>query len=230
MTEPHEQPRLGRLWAAVMLSAMLLLAAGAGYRVLSRQQQRFAPQQAVISPVLASLPLEFGSWRGRPAPLDRSVTAAIKAEPYLSRRYEDASTGEDVLLFVTAAASARSMLGHRPEICYPAIGWVLEDARLVELAMDGTPVKVRLQRFLSPGYGNRRQLVLSYFVVRGEATIDEACFRGMHWRRPKPAHDVSRHLSQVQVIAPVAPDVASAERVVIRFAGLSLAPLSSLSQ
>ena len=213
---------------AVLLGAGLLFAAGAGYRILSGQQQRLASQQAVISPVLSNMPLEFGSWRGRPAPLDRSVAAAIKAEAYLSRRYEDLSTGEEVLLFVTAAGSARAMLGHRPEICYPAIGWVLEDTRLVGIAADAGPVQARLQTFLSPEAGGRRQLVLSYFIVGGRVTVDEGDFRGLYWRRAELRRDTTPLLLQVQVIAPAASGTASTDQPAVRFATSSMALLSSL--
>lgn len=228
LAESRERLQIRQSWVAVLLGVALLLAAGAGYRVLSGQQQRVAAQQAVVSPVLSNMPLEFGSWRGRPAPLDRSVAAAIKADAYLSRRYEDLSTGEQVLLFVTAAANARAMLGHRPEICYPAIGWILENTQLVDIGAGTSPLHVRLQTFLSPKDGGRSQLVLSFFIVVGQLTIDEADFRDLYWRRPSLESETSSSLLQVQVIAPVTSDSASAAHLTIRFAASSIPLLSSL--
>jgi len=228
LTESSEQSQVLPLWTAVSLGAVLLLGAGAGYRVLSGQEERLALKQGITPPVLLRLPLELGAWHSSPVSLERSVVAAIKADAYLSRRYEDESTGDEVVLFVTAAANARAMLGHRPEICYPAIGWVLEHTRVVELATDGTPVKVRLQRFLRPGHRRSSQVVLSYFIVGGKATIDEADFRGLYWRRPTFAHDSPGHLLQVQVIATATSDLVSGEKRVTRFAEVSWGPLSSL--
>jgi EpsI family protein len=209
---------------------MLLLAAGAGYRVLLGEQQRFASPRAVISHMLSSLPLEFGTWRSRPAPLGRPVEAAIKAEAYLSRLCEDLSTGEEVFLFVTAARSARAMLGHRPKICYPAIGWILEDTRVIDIAADAGPLQVRVQTFANPEAGARRQLVLSYFIVSGKVTIDEGDFRGLYWRRAFLGGQTSSPLLQVQVIAPATSSPASTEQPAVRFAVSSIPLLLSLVQ
>jgi hypothetical protein len=162
--------------------------------------------------------------------LDSSVAATIKAEAYLSRLCVDLSTREEVLLFVTAAGNARAMLGHRPEVCYPATGWITEDSRVMDIAADTGPLQVRLQTFVSPEAGGRRQLVLSYFIVGGKVTIDEGDFRGLYWRRAGLREETCLPLLQVQVIAPALSDITSTEQPAVRFAVSSIPLLLSLVQ
>jgi hypothetical protein len=131
-------------------------------------------------------------------------------------------TGEIVSLYVTYTARPRTMLGHRPAICYIASGWVEEQTTSGEVAGADLQFPCLVQRFRDPGVSGQRQVVLSYYVLNGQPTIHEDDFRSVRWRGPNMRRDSARYVAQVQIAAPIRWRVEVAEQTAREFATASV--------
>ncbi len=107
----------------VVLAGALLVAGGAGYRLLADFVGSELATQVRLDPPLATLPMHIGSWIGEDVPVREGVLRIAGNDDYVSRTYRNAETGEVVNLYIGYTARPRTMLRHRPSVCYPSAGW-----------------------------------------------------------------------------------------------------------
>lgn len=181
-----------------------LLAVGLGQRWLRRAMEASAATPVTLDRPLASLALRVGSWEGTDVPLDARVVERAANDDYVNRRYVDLAGNRFVDLFVAYTASPATMLGHRPDRCYPAIGWRLEEVKPEILKRhDGSELRCLIHRFVRDGHQNEGLVVLNYYIMQGHYTTDADEFSGPRWRRPNLAGDAGFYVAQVQVVHPV---------------------------
>jgi len=217
------------------LAAVLLLAGGTAYRLLASLIGAEMALQVRLDPPLSTLPMQIGTWAGEDVPLREGVLRIAGNDDYVSRTYRDTETGALVNLFVGYTARPRTMLRHRPSVCYPSAGWTpltTTDERLLigtfipRAAREGagqgrgaqTALPVRLHEFLRAGIPEQRVVVLNYYVLNGATTIDEHSFWGLSWRDPNRRRDASRYVAQVQIATAVRTTPDAAADLVRRFA------------
>lgn len=205
---------------AALWAIAILLAGGLAYRALERGLH--AHSEVAPPPVgaLAKLPFEIGNWRGRDVPLDERVATATDTDDHLSRVYK--SRRRTVGLYVAFGTQFRDLLPHRPEVCYPAAGWVLQKTRSEVLITDvGRRLPIRIHQFQGGPVDASMVTVLSYHVLDGEvvADIDELRHRGGGLSRR------IRYVAQVQIRASSGFDVDRATKCVRAFAAESAAPI-----
>jgi len=70
----------------------------------------------------AQVPLNVGDWEGEDLPVDEVVRKTAGAIGYVSRRYINAVTGKEVVLWLIVGHS-RDITRHTPNICYPSSGF-----------------------------------------------------------------------------------------------------------
>ncbi len=171
--EPSTPPmsaRLARVWLAVMLAlAMLLTAVSA--QVL-RPVRYLADTRPAIS-IDASIPTRFGDWRmlasagGIVNPQQSDLLNALYAE-IVTRTYVNAR-GQHVMLSIAYGKRQNdSFQVHRPEICYPAQGFELQQVEAGELrtVLGVIPVR-RLQTRLGPD----RPEPVTYWTTLGDDSV-----------------------------------------------------------
>ncbi len=91
------------------------------------------------------LPAALGTWR-----MDASETtdpeqlalsagdlAALALDSYTMRQYTDTRTGRHVQLLFEYRTLGRGAFNHRPEACYPAVGYMLSGRRTVSITYGG---------------------------------------------------------------------------------------------
>lgn len=153
----------------------LLLATGAGYRLLSKGIGASLGQVTPPARPLADIPLKLGAWLGRDVPLDERVLNEERFDDdYVNRVYHDTREGRQVWMFVGYIGRPYIFLGHRPEICYPANGWpqTAESEQTIE-SPSGRAAPATLFEFRSVNAPamerslNDRTLVLATYFING---------------------------------------------------------------
>ncbi len=212
-------------WRGIVVTFAVILAGGLTQRGFSAWVQSELDAPIRLDPPLRSLAYEINGWIGVDVPMRESLLRIAGNDDYVNRAYSNAVTGQQANLYVGYTARPRTMLGHRPSVCYPSAGWSPTEA--VERRLDlpgGAELPARVQAFFKPGLHNARVLVLNFYVLAGEPTIDEDSFWSIGWRTPNLARDSSRYVAQVQVIVPVgAGGDEAAERLAEQFA-IDVAP------
>ncbi len=186
------------------LVVLLVIAGGVAQRSFSGWVQAALDAPVQLDPPLRSLAHEIGDWRGEDIEMREAVLKIAGNDDYVNRAYTHAATRRQVSLYVGYTARPRTMLRHRPGVCYPSAGWTPADPSEQTLTLpDGRSLPVRVQTFFKPGLREARVVVLNYYVLAGVPTIDEHSFWSLGWRTPNLARDASRYVAQVQVTAVV---------------------------
>lgn len=240
-------------WSGALLAGLTLLVGGAVYRSASAALEAETSRVIRLDPPLATLPLTIGSWAGEDVPVSEGVQRIARNDDFVSRVYRDQATGESVTLFIGYTARPRTMLRHRPTICYPSAGWThvgtqvctvrgstgfraapsvpvqsAADAASAHAIAESDALPVLVHHFLRTGLVEQRRVVLSYYVLCGQPTVDESSFWSMQWRTPNLARDAHRYVAQVQIAAPAPLSPEAAESAVRRFAAASAAEILRL--
>lgn len=214
--------------AAVLAATLILIATGAAYRLSAARLEMLGSVPIVLDPPLSSFPLTVGAWVGQDVPLSDAVLAKAANDDSLSRSYVHRQSHQRVNLYVAYTARPRTMLGHRPTVCYPASGWTHQGTTTSHVRSPARTIPCLVHRFRRPGQNGQRQIVLNYYVLNGQPSNDEDGFSGIRWRDPNPARRAARYVAQVQIIVPVTSDLASAERTATDFARASADGLLAL--
>jgi len=204
----------------------VLLAGGAGFRILAGRLARLGAAEPLPPAGLGAMPLVVGQWSGRDVPLADALAEATDTDALLSRAYTSPA-GRVVTLYIGYGIRARDLMPHRPEVCYPGAGWTLQARRTVKLELrDGSVLPCTIYRFFKGGFDQGTVLVLDYYVVDGRYCPDVSLLRSKAWRGQGAVH----YVAQVQVTARAVSEsaVEDAERAVRDFAEESARHIVSL--
>lgn len=123
---------------------------------------------------LVNFPASLGDWKmTSSAQLSDDVSGVLKADDYMLRRYQQASTGNTVDMFVAyykTQAAGESM--HSPKNCLPGSGWtpIVNDRVVLKNDPDGKPVEVN--RYVIQN-GADKALVLYWYQANGRTIASE---------------------------------------------------------
>jgi len=139
-----------------------------------------------------------GDWTGRDIPIPENIQRVAKNDDYLSRLYINKSN-KWVNLYVPYTARPRTMLGHRPQECYPANGWIHDSTEHnVLTSKGGLRIPSLIHRFHKPGPNYEEIVIVNFYIVNGHITDDESVFSGIGWRTPNLEGNIARYVTQVQ--------------------------------
>jgi hypothetical protein len=92
------------------------------------------------------------------------------------------------------------MLGHRPQVCYVAAGWVHDRTEQSTLTSgSGREIPCVVHHFHRYAADREETAVLSFYIVNGQLTCDERVFSGVGWRTPNISGDPAHYVAQVQI-------------------------------
>jgi hypothetical protein len=191
-----------RGWSAWVLAMLLLVAAGAGYRVMAARLKTALSTPIELPVPLSAVPGRIGDWVGRELPVPPSVKVYMEAnfaDDFVSRRYERQGYWADVYVVYCSSRPA-GIVGHQPRVCFPANGWVWEQTVPSEIvSRSGRTIKCLMHRFHKPSPAYQQAIVLNFYVVNGQVTLSERSFSSFFGRRPNISGDPARYVAQVQV-------------------------------
>lgn len=184
----------GPVVAAFAGAIGLMIATGAGFRVLASYLDRPTDSVPMTCEELGKLAMDIGLWHGRDVPLDERIVRATASDAHVNRVYQRGT--ETVSLYVAYGVRARDLMPHRPEVCYPDSGWTANGSKGMELPLaDGSALPCRVYRFERTGPGSQSVTVLNYYIVDGRYSPDVSLLRSKAWR----GSGGIRYTAQVQI-------------------------------
>jgi len=182
------------------MAFILLILSGIGYRVLA-SRLKLAIENPINLPVsLSAFPSEIGNWTSKDVPIPGNIQRVAGTDDFLSRLYINRISKQWANVYMPYTARPRTMLGHRPQVCYPAGGWVhdiTEHTKVV--SKSGRDVPCLLHRFHKQAPNHDEKVVLNFYIVNGRITDDESVFTGVGWRTPNIAGNPAHYVAQVQI-------------------------------
>lgn len=184
----------------VWVSAILLLVtAGAAYRVLASRLKRI--ESGVSLPVsLDAYPRRIGQWVGEDVPIPLNIQEVAGNDSFVNRLYKNKSNKEWVNVYIAYTGQARTMLGHRPRVCYVAGGWIHDGTEQSQFTTRaGRELPCLIHRFHKPSPDYEATVILNFYIINGVLTCDHRVFSGIGWRTPNIEGDPARYVAQVQI-------------------------------
>jgi len=182
------------------LAMVLLVVIGIGYRLVATKMNVIVTTPIKLDVPLSEFPIRIGQWVGRDVPISETVLEMAANDDFLSRLYMNESSNQWANVYVAYTATPRTMLGHRPQVCYPANGWTHENTEHVQvISNSGRKIRCLLHNFQKSTPKTEEIVVLNYYIVNGQITDDESVFSGLGWRTPNIDGNPARYVAQIQI-------------------------------
>jgi len=184
----------------LLLAFVLLISAGVAYRVLAARLE-FVTSTSIDLPVpLSAFPMQVGDWQGKDVPIPENIQRVAGNDDFLNRVYVNKSTNQWANIYIAYSARPRTMLGHRPDVCYVGGGWVHDSTDESHFVSSyGRHIGCLVHRFHMPAPRTDQVVVLNYYILNGQTTADDSGFSGVSVRTPNISGDVARYVTQIQI-------------------------------
>jgi hypothetical protein len=183
-----------------VLAVLLLIVAGIAYRVLASRLQLVVGTPVMLPVPLSEFPAQIGPWVGEDVPIPANIQRVAGNDAFLNRLYTNTASSQWVNVYIAYTAHPRTMLGHRPQVCYVAGGWVHDGTQPGEVTSNrGRKLPCLIHRFHRPAPESEETVVLNFYIVNGQLTSDERVFSGVGWRTPNIGGDPAHYVTQVQI-------------------------------
>ena len=187
-------------WFAWILAVLLLISAGITYRVLASRLRLIVGTPVRLPVPLSAFPEQVGDWVGQDVEIPANIKRAAGNDAFLNRRYGNKLSDQLVNVYVAYTSRPRTMLGHRPRVCYVAGGWVHDSTQQAAVVSGGgRELPCLVHRFHRPAPESEETVVLNFYIVNGQLTSDEDVFSGVGWRTPNINGSPARYATQVQI-------------------------------
>jgi len=178
----------------------LLISSGITYRVLASRLKLVVDTPVELPLPLSAFPIKVGQWVGRDVPIPQNIQRVAGNDAFLNRLFINDLSKQWANVYIAYTAHPRTMLGHRPQICYVAGGWVHDSTELIDMiSSTGREFPCLLHRFHRPAPETEETVVLNFYIVNGQLTSDERVFSGVGWRTPNIDGNPARYVTQVQI-------------------------------
>lgn len=147
-----------------LFALVAVLAAGVVLRAVE-----YAP--AVVAPhPLSTMPLRVSGWTGQTAFFTPDVVAALHADDYLLRMYQDGDG--HLLAFYVAYYSSQppDTRIHSPAVCLPGAGWYIARSGLEPIRLADRTITVNRNVIQK---GDMEQVVLYWFQMHGAVAASD---------------------------------------------------------
>ena len=194
--------RLAKISTSLVLglSLVLLILSGVAYRVLASHLKLIVKTPIELPVPLIAFPARIGAWVGKDVPIPPNIQRVAGNDDFLNRVYINESANQWANIYIAYSARPRTMLGHRPEICYVGGGWIRDGTQRSEvISNSGRSIPCLVHRFHMPAPSYEERVVLNFYILNGQITNDESGFSGVGWRTPNIAGNTARYVAQVQI-------------------------------
>jgi len=192
------------VWLAALVAVVLLVTAGVAYRAMAARLYGDALTPVRLPVPLKQVPGQIGGWVGQDLPIPENIKVYMEqnfADDYVSRRYINAREGVWADLYLVYCSSRPGgILGHQPLVCFPCNGWVHDETASSQIvSRSGRPINCLVHRFHKPAPAYQQVVVLNFYILNGQITLNERDFSGFWGRRPNLSGDPAHYVAQVQV-------------------------------
>lgn len=157
---------------------------------------------------LQDLPLQVAGWRGQPGLLDPDTVAALHADDYLLRSYDDGARRSLILYAAYYMSQPPDTRIHSPAVCLPGAGWVIARTGLERIQLPGRTITVNRDLIQK---GDVQEVVLYWFQMQGAVAATELQATSLlAWT------SLTRHRSDEALVRINAPLVGSVEQTAQR--------------
>lgn len=184
----------------LLLTFVLLISTGVGYRVLAGRLELVTEKTVELPVPLHNFPMHVGGWEGEDVPIPENIQRVAGNDDFLNRVYINKSTNQWANIYVAYSSSPRTMLGHRPDICYVGGGWVhdiTEESSFI--SSYGRGIDCLIHRFHMPAPRSDQVVVLNYYILNGQIVADDSGFSGVSVRAPNIGGDRAKYVAQIQI-------------------------------
>jgi hypothetical protein len=193
-----------RIWFIWTIAILLLISSGLTYRLLASHLGLLFDTPISLPVPLNTLPIKIGDWVGTELAIPTTTREYMEknfADDFLSRRYVNLASGAWADVYVVYCSSRPGgIIGHQPRVCYPANGWVhdrTEPSQFISSATRQIPCLIHRFHKSTPAF--EQTVILNFYVLNGQITIDESDFSSFWGRRPNISDDPARYVAQVQI-------------------------------
>jgi len=163
-----------------ILAVFLLISSGITYRVLASRLKLIVDNPVELPVPLSAFPKKIGNWVGKDVPIPQNVQSIAGNDSFLNRLFINDLSNKWANVYIAYTSHPRTMLGHRPQICYVAGGWVHEGTELTNVTSStGREFPYLLHRFHRPSPETEETVVLNFYIVNGQLTLNESVFSGV---------------------------------------------------
>lgn len=158
---------VGMMTLVLVIQATLFYAASRGERVPHSQP-------------LDLFPAQLGNWREtQNHPVEQEIRDQLKADDMLNRAYQDSQSRAAVDLFVAYFKTQRTgQAPHSPKNCLPGSGWEPEATGFLDVAVNGQPRPIRINRYVV-SHGDEKSVVLYWYQSQRRVIASE--FSAKFW-------------------------------------------------
>ena len=154
------------VWFAWFLTFLLLISSGIAYRIVVKELKLVVSTPIELSVPLDFIPKKIKNWVGKDVPIPINTQRIAGNDAFLNRLYTDETKNQWVNIYIAYTARPRTMLGHRPQVCYVASGWVHDSTQLTEvISEEGRKIPCLLHRFHKPAPNYEETVVLNFYIV-----------------------------------------------------------------
>jgi hypothetical protein len=195
-----QEVRGGLNWLTVGLVLAALLVSGAFYRVGVSEIGKMSKRHIRLPLPLSEVPKIVCNWTGTDVSISETIQEVAGNDDFLSRVYIDKQTNQSANIYLGYSARPRTMVGHKPSVCYPANGWIYDEHRDGNfISRGGRRISYVMHKFHKPMSKAGEVFVLNYYVINGRITTDERSFEGLGWRTPNIEGAPARYIAQIQI-------------------------------
>ncbi len=182
-----------------LLAVLLLVSAGFAYRGLASRLELVA--SGITLPVsLDAYPKRIEQWVGEDVPIPLNIQQVAGNDAFVNRLYRNRTSNEWVNVYIAYTAHPRTMVGHRPRVCYVGGGWIHDSTEPGEFtSRAGRKLSCLIHCFHRPAPDYEETVVLNFYIVNGRLTCDHRVFTGLGWRTPNIDGDPAHYVTQIQI-------------------------------
>lgn len=152
----------------ILIGGACIAAAGAAYALTPRKRLVLLKNGNMAD----ALPIKVGDWSaensdGLVQPKAETGLAAALYSEMVGRVYHEASTGAAVMMLLAYGDTQSDLLQlHRPEACYPAVGFDIVSSKIDALQLPGAHSTLPVRRVVARSPGRQENIV--YWARMGE--------------------------------------------------------------
>lgn len=182
---------------SLALTIFLLSISGISYHFLSVYLKKMTSVPIKLEKELNFVPLEISGWQGKDVPISLEILKVAQNDDYINRQYSKPDEGLYCNLYISFSSRPRTMLGHRPRVCYKGAGWIHDETLKISLkTLSGRGFPVLLHKFHKE---YDEIFVVNYYILNGKISTSEGGFTGLAFRAPNIDGQIARYVAQVQL-------------------------------